>query len=59
MQYIIENGKNHITVTKGKEIARVHIIPERISIFEFLKILVENAVEPCHAQNVYDDLISK
>ncbi len=59
MKYTIENGKNYITVTKGKEIARVYILPERMSIFEVLKILVENAVEPCHAQNVFDDLMNK
>lgn len=59
MQYTIENGKNHIIVRKGKETAKVNITSEQISIFEVLKIFAKNAVEPCHAQNVYDDLTSK
>ncbi len=59
MKYIIENGKSQITIFGEGECVRVLINPKRIFIFEVFKIFVENAVEPRHAQSVYDGLLSK
>ena len=59
MKYMIENGKSQITISDEDDCATVIIDPKKTSIFEVIKIFVENAVEPCHAQNIYDDLLSK
>ena len=59
MKYIIENGSNYIIVKSKSQIQKVYVDENIISKYEVLKVLSENSVEPCHAQNVYDDLISK
>lgn len=59
MQYLIEPDKNCITVVSKEEKSTTYIDQHVISICQFLEILIENAVEPCHVQNVYDDIVSK
>ena len=59
MQYLIEPDKSCITVISEEEKSTIFVDQQFISIIDFLEILIENAVEPCHAQNVYDDIIDK
>ena len=59
MRYIIFGENNMILIENETEHARLMVDTERISIYEVLKILRENAVDPCHVQNVYDDLINR
>ncbi len=59
MKYIIESDKSYITVISEEEKSTTYINQNAITISRFLDILIENAVEPCHVQNVYDDIINK
>ena len=58
MQYLIEPNKSWITVISEEENLTILVDQQFISIIDFLEILIENAVEPCHVQNVYDDIIN-
>ena len=59
MKYIIEDGKNTIVIRANSKVAKLTVDTTRISIFQVLQVLAENSVEPCHAQNVYDDLLNR
>ena len=59
MKYIIESDKSYITVISEEEKSTTYINQNAIKMSQFLDILIENAVEPCHVQNVYDDILNK
>ncbi|MBR0414602.1 MAG: hypothetical protein IJI67_06000 [Clostridia bacterium] len=59
MKYIIESDKSYITVISEEEKSTTYINQNVITISRFLDILIENAVEPCHVQNVYDDIVNR
>ena len=59
MKYIIEPDKNCITVISEEEKSKIYINQNVIGISHFLEILIENSVEPCHVQNVYDDIVNR
>lgn len=59
MEYILFSDNDNIIVRNLTDEAEISVQSDSISIYEFLKILRENEVEPCHIQNVYDDLLAK
>lgn len=59
MKYIIEADKSYITVISKEERSTTYINQHIISMGRFLDILIENAVEPCHVQYVYDDILNR
>lgn len=58
MRYSLEDNSNFLLIQNDKEIIKIIIDENKISKYEVLKLFAENSVEPCHAQNIYDDLIS-
>lgn len=59
MKYLIEPDKSYITVISEEEKSTTYINQNVIKMSQFLDILIENAVEPCHVQNVYDDVVNR
>lgn len=59
MKYFVEPEKSCITVIAKDDKSKIFIDQGVISISRFLEVLIENAVEPCHVQNVYDDIVSR
>ena len=59
MKYIIEPDKSCITVISEEERSTTYVNQHIISLSRFLDILIDNAVEPCHVQYVYDDIVNR
>ena len=59
MEYILFSDNDNIIVRNLTDEAKISVQSDLISIYEVLIILRENEVEPCHIQNVYDDLLTK
>ncbi|MBQ3432534.1 MAG: hypothetical protein IJG23_07100 [Clostridia bacterium] len=57
MKYIIDTNSPFIMAEYELENVSVFIDESIISKIDFLSLLYNNEAEPCHAQNVYDDLI--
>ena len=57
MLYFIseEDGKKFVC---AREEVKILIDESKIYAEDFLDIVKENKVEPCHMQNVYDDLVN-
>lgn len=57
MQYFISEDEGGKFVCAREEV-KILIDESKIFAEDFLKIVKENQVEPCHMQNVYDDLVN-
>ena len=57
MYYTISDKNNCIIVKSDNDCVKIFVDEKIVSKYDVLKILADNSVEPCHAQNVYEDIL--